>query len=166
MHHMDLIMGKHDIEDIRKRRNQTRPQGVGKLRDLGGYPIDGEVGRGPGRRPPAFIEDGGQGQADLARALGGGRQRRRARRRHGFLPSSLLRRSHDDGKGGGEFEIGLKTEAGGRAQEEQRALERQKGERLCTTTSPPSMAQNKGGMGEQCRPRPINRHVVPKTAGC
>ena len=49
---------------------------------------------------------------------------------------------------GGRFEIGLKTEVGVRAEEGQRALEQQKGERLCTTTSPPSMAQNKGGMGE------------------
>ena len=100
MHNVDLIVGKHDIEEIRKGRNQTRPQGIGKIRDLGGYPADGEVGRGPGRRSPAFIEDGGQSQADLAQALGGGRQRRRAWRRHGFLPSSLLHRSHGNGKGG------------------------------------------------------------------
>ena len=67
---------------------------------------------------------------------------------------------------GGEFEIGLKTEAGVRAEEGQRVLERQKGERLCTTTSPPSMAQNQEGVGEQCCPRPINRHAAPKAAGC
>ena len=69
-------------------------------------------------------------------------------------------------EGGGRFEIGLKTEAGVREEEGQRALEQQKGERLCTITSPPSMAQNKGGVGEQCRPRPINRHGAPKAAGC
>ena len=66
MHHVDLIVGEHDIEEIKKGGNQTRPQGVGKIWDLGNYPVDGEVGCGPGRRPPALIEDGGQGQADLA----------------------------------------------------------------------------------------------------
>ena len=71
MHHVDLIVGKHDIEEIRKGRNQTRPQGVGKIRDLAGYPVDGEVGRGLGRRPPTFVEDSSQSQADLAQALGG-----------------------------------------------------------------------------------------------
>ena len=69
MHHVDLIVGKHDVEEIKKGRNQTRPQGVGEILDLGDYPVDGEVRRGPGRRPPAFIEDGGQSQADLAQAL-------------------------------------------------------------------------------------------------
>src|SRR3954463_11602364 len=109
MHHVDLIVGKHGIEEIRKGGNQTRPQGVSKILDLGDYPVDGEVRRGPGHRPPAFVEDSGQSRADLAQALsidydrlvdGGGRQWRRVRWRHGFLPSSLLRRSHGDGKGG------------------------------------------------------------------
>ena len=67
MHHVDLIVGKHGVEEIRKGGNQTRPQGIGKIRDLGGCPVDGEVGCGPGRRPPAFIEDGGQSQADRPR---------------------------------------------------------------------------------------------------
>ena len=66
MHHVDLIMGEHDIQEIRKGGNQTRPQGVGKIWDLGSYLVDGEVGRRPGRRPPALIEDGGHSQADLA----------------------------------------------------------------------------------------------------
>ena len=94
--------------------------------------------------------------ADLAQALGGGRQWRRARRRHGFLPSSLLCRSHGDGKGG-RFEIGLKTEAAVQEEGGQRALEQQKGERLCTTTSPPSMARNSAAHAQSTamrRPRP------------
>ena len=124
MQHVDLIVGEHGIEEIRKGGNQTCPQGVGEIWDLGNYPADGEVGRGPGRRSPAFIEDGGQSQADLTQTLGGGRQRRRARRRHGILPSSLLRRGHGDRKGGEGFEIELKTETRVRAEEGQEALER------------------------------------------
>ena len=69
MHHVDLIVGKHDIEEIRKGGNQIRPQGVGKILDLADYPVDGEVGRGPGRRPPALVEDSGQSRADLAQAF-------------------------------------------------------------------------------------------------
>ena len=84
MHHMDLITGEHNVEEIRKGGNQSRPQGIDEVSDLGGNPVNGEAGRGPGRRPPAFIEDGGQGRADLAQALlidydwtidGGGRGR-------------------------------------------------------------------------------------------
>ena len=66
MHHVDLIVGKHDIEEIRKGGNQTRPQGIGKILDLGDYPVNGEVRRGLGRRPPAFVEDSGQSRANLA----------------------------------------------------------------------------------------------------
>ena len=150
MHYVDLIMGEHDIEEIRKGRNQTRPQGVGKIRDLGGYPADGEVGRGPGRRPPAFIEYGGQSQADLSQALGGAANSGGQGEDTGFFPLPFFVGAMAMGRGGGRFEIGLKTEAGVRAEEGQRALEQQKGERLCTTTSPPSMAQNKGGVGGQC----------------
>ena len=69
MHHMDLVMGKHSVEEIGKGGNQSRPQGVGKVPDLGDYFVDGEVGRGPGRRPPAFVEDSGQSRADLAQAF-------------------------------------------------------------------------------------------------
>ena len=102
MHHVDLIVGEYGVEEIRKGANQTRPHGVVKTWDLGSYPIDGEVGPWPGRRPPGLIEDGGQSQADLTQTLGGGRQQRRAWRRNMILPSSLRRRGHGDRKGGGE----------------------------------------------------------------
>ena len=69
MHHMDLVMGKHSVEEISERDNQSRPQGVGKVLDLGDYPVDGEVVCRPGCRPPALIEDGGQSRADLAQAF-------------------------------------------------------------------------------------------------
>ena len=84
MHHVDLVMGKYDIEEIGKGGNQSRPQGVGEVPDLGVNPVNGEARRGLGRRPPALIEDGGQGRADLAQAFlidydrpidGGGRRR-------------------------------------------------------------------------------------------
>ena len=65
----------------------------------------------------------------------------------GFFPLPFFVGAMAMGRGG-RFEIGLKIEAGVRAEEGQRALEQQKGERLCTTTSPPSMAQNKEGVGE------------------
>ena len=65
----------------------------------------------------------------------------------GFFPLPFFVGAMAMGRGGGRFEIGLKTEAGVREEEGQRALEQQKGERLCTTTSPPSMAQNKGAWG-------------------
>ena len=71
MHHVDLIVGEHGIEEIRKGGNQTRPQGVGKIWDLGSYPVDGEVGRGLGRRSPAFIEDGGRAKLTLPRPSAG-----------------------------------------------------------------------------------------------
>src|SRR3954463_12883311 len=50
-------------------------------------------------------------------------------------------------EGGGRFEIGLEAGAGVRREKEQRTLEQQEGERLCTTASPPSRAQNKGAWG-------------------
>ena len=100
-------MRKHNIEEIGEGGNQSCPQGVGKVPDLGDHPVDGEAGCGLGCRPPALVEDGGQSRANLAQTFsveydrpidGGGRRRRRARRRHRFLPFSLLRRSHGDGK--------------------------------------------------------------------
>src|SRR3954463_15456522 len=66
-------------------------------------------------------------------------------------------------EGGGRFEIGLEAGAGVRREKEQRTLEQQEGERLCTTKSPPSRAQNKGAWGNSAahvqstatrRPRP------------
>ena len=77
-------MGKRDVQEIIKGGNQSRPQGVGEVSDLSGNPVNREAGRGLGRCPPAFVEDGGQGRADLAHALlidydwpvdGGGRRR-------------------------------------------------------------------------------------------
>ena len=47
MHHMDLVMGKHSVEEIGKGGNQSCPQGVGKVLDLDDYPVNGEVGCGP-----------------------------------------------------------------------------------------------------------------------
>src|SRR3954468_3322553 len=66
-------------------------------------------------------------------------------------------------EGGGRFKIGLEAGAGGRREKEQRTLEQQEGERMCTTTSPPSRAQDKGVWGNSVahvqstatrRPRP------------
>src|SRR3954466_6625325 len=48
MHHVDLIMSKDGVEEIGEGRNQTRPQGVGEVMDLGDYPVSGEVIRMPG----------------------------------------------------------------------------------------------------------------------
>ena len=64
------------------------------------------------------------------------------------------------------FKIGLKTEAGVRAEEGQRALEQPNKGMAVYDYGPPSMTQNKEGVGEQCRPRPINRRAGPKAAGC
>ena len=58
-------MGKYGVEEIGKGGNQSRPQGISKVLDLGGYPINGEVRRGPDRRPPTLVEDGGKGGTDL-----------------------------------------------------------------------------------------------------
>ena len=66
---MDLVTGKQNIEEIGKGGNQPRPQGVGKVPDLSDYSVDGEVGRGLGRRPPSLVEDSGQSRADLAQAF-------------------------------------------------------------------------------------------------
>ena len=102
MQHVDLIVGEHDIEEIRKGGNQTCPQGISEIWDLGNYPADGEVGRGPGRRSPTFIEDGGQSQADLTQTLGGGRQWRGRGGDTGFFPLPFFVGAMAIGKGGGE----------------------------------------------------------------
>ena len=49
--HMDLVMGKNDIEEGGEGRNQASPQGVNEELDLGGRPIDGGSGCRPGDRP-------------------------------------------------------------------------------------------------------------------
>ena len=68
MHHMDLVTGKHGVEEIREGGNQSRPQGVGKVPDLGDHPVDGDVGCGPGCRPPALVEDGSKGEEGVGRS--------------------------------------------------------------------------------------------------
>ena len=65
MHHVDLVMGKHRIEESGKGGNQARPQGVGKESDLHDDPVEGGVRRGPDRCLPALIEAGGKHQTDL-----------------------------------------------------------------------------------------------------
>ena len=49
--------------------NQSRPQGIGEEPDLGDYSVKGEARCGPDRRPPALIEDGVKGRADLVQGL-------------------------------------------------------------------------------------------------
>ena len=41
VHHADLIMGEHRIEESGKEGNQTRPQGIGEESDLRDDPIKG-----------------------------------------------------------------------------------------------------------------------------
>src|SRR3954466_11230663 len=103
MHHMDLIMSEDGVEEIGEGRNQTRPQGVGEVMDLGDYPVSGEVIRRPRRRPPTLVEGGGHSRAEVAqtfqieydRAADGRRHGwRRVRWRRGLLPLLFLRWSH------------------------------------------------------------------------
>ena len=49
----------------------------------------------------------------------------------------------------GGFEIGLEAKTGARGEEEQGTVERQKEERLCATTGPPSWAQSKEAWGSR-----------------
>ena len=67
--HVDLIMGKHGIEEIRKGGNQTRPQGIGKEPDLREDPVKGGMGRRPDRGPAELVEDGGKSRADLVQGF-------------------------------------------------------------------------------------------------
>ena len=107
MHHMDLIMGEHRIEESGKGGNQTRPQGIDKESDLRDNPIKGGMGRRPDCGPAALVEDSGKGRADLVQGFrieydrpinGGGHHRRCAGRRRGLLPLSFLCWCHGDGK--------------------------------------------------------------------
>ena len=70
MHHVDLVMRKHSVEEIGKGGNQSRPQSVGEVADLGDCSVNGEVRRGPDRRPPTLVEDGGKSRADLVQGFG------------------------------------------------------------------------------------------------
>ena len=65
---MDLIMGKHGVEEIRKGGNQSRPQGVGEESDLRDDLVEGGMGRGPSHRPSTLVEAGGEGEGDFRRA--------------------------------------------------------------------------------------------------
>ena len=62
---MDLIVGEHGIEEGGERGNQASPQGVDEELDLGGCPVDGGAGLGPGRGPPPFVEVSGERRAHL-----------------------------------------------------------------------------------------------------
>ena len=128
MHHVDLIVGKHDIEEIRKGGNQTRPQGVGKIRDLGDYPVDGEVGRGQAVVLPHSLKIVARAELTLPKPSAGDANGGEQGGGMGFFPLPFFVGAMAIGRGG-RFEIGLKTEAGVREEEGQRALEQQKGER-------------------------------------
>ena len=69
MHHVNLVMGKYGVEEIGKGGNQSHPQGISEVPDLGDYSVNGEVRRGPDRRPPTLVEDGGKGGTDLVQAF-------------------------------------------------------------------------------------------------
>ena len=106
IHHVDLVMGKHHIEESEKGGNQARPQGVGKESDLCNDLVKGGVGRGPDRRLPSLIEAGGKHRVDLLQGVqaeyerfvdGGSSCRGRAGRGHKFLPLILFRRHHGNG---------------------------------------------------------------------
>lgn len=108
MHHVDLVMGKHRIEEGVKWGNQACLQGVGEELVLRDDPVEGGVRRGPDRRLPALIEVGGKRGADLLQGLqveyerfvdGGSSRRGRAGRRRRFLPLILFRRRHGNGTG-------------------------------------------------------------------
>ena len=109
MHHVDLVMRKHHVEEGGKGGNQTRPQGVGKESDLRDNPVKGGMGRGLDHRPPALVEAGGERGADLLQGFqieyeqlvdGGSGCWRRAGRRRRFLPLLLFCWRHGNGKGG------------------------------------------------------------------
>ena len=63
---MDLVMGKHGVEEGGERRNQAGPQGVNEELDFGGCPVNRGAGCRPGHRLPPFVEVGGERWADLA----------------------------------------------------------------------------------------------------
>ena len=108
MHHVDLVMGKHRIEEGGKGGNQASPQGIGEESDLRDDPVEGGVGRGPDRHLPALIKVGGKRGADLLQGLqveyekfadSGSSCRGRAGRGSRFLPLILFRWRHGNGKG-------------------------------------------------------------------
>ena len=110
MHHMDLIMGKHCIEEGRERGNQASPQGVDKESNLSDGPVNGGVGCRPNHRVSTLVEAGGERRADLAHGLQIEHQRpadggldcgRRAGRGHELLPFLLTIWRH--GNGGAEL---------------------------------------------------------------
>ena len=58
--HVDLIMGKHCVEEGGERRNQASPKGVDEEWDLGGCPVDTCKRRRLGHRPSPLIEARGK----------------------------------------------------------------------------------------------------------
>ena len=63
--HVNLVMGKHYVEEGGERGNQASPQGVDEEWNLGGCPLDGGARCGPGRRPPPFVGVSGEHRANL-----------------------------------------------------------------------------------------------------
>ena len=70
VHHADLIMAEHCIEESGKGGNQTRPQGIGEEPDLHDDPIKGGMGRRPDWGPAALVEDGRKSRTDLLQGFG------------------------------------------------------------------------------------------------
>ena len=67
--HMDLIMGKHGVEEGGERRNQASPQGIDEEWNLGGCPVDTSSRRRPSHHLYPLIEAGGEGGADLVQGF-------------------------------------------------------------------------------------------------
>ena len=69
MQHVNLVMGKHCVEEGGERGNQARPQGIDEEPNLSGCPINGGPGRSPSHRPSPLVEARGKRRADLAHGL-------------------------------------------------------------------------------------------------
>ena len=65
MHHVDLVMGEHRIEESRERGNEASPQSASKESDLRDDPVEGGMGHRPLFRPSTLVKAGGEGGADL-----------------------------------------------------------------------------------------------------
>ena len=66
---MNLVMGKHGVEEVGEGRDQAGPQGVDEELDLSGYSVDRSSGRRPGHRLSPFIEAGSKRKVDLIHGL-------------------------------------------------------------------------------------------------
>ena len=69
VHHMDLIMGKHHIEEGGERGNQASPQGVDEESILRDGLVDGGMGCMLGHCLFALVEAGSERGVDLAHGL-------------------------------------------------------------------------------------------------